>query len=150
MPICLPAPCTLPPLPPSLPPSPFAPYIAQSCGKQRQEFHWGNLLHSHTPAGARIFSLSLNLPRFAIPLLSPSICAVAWGAPCPQPRVPTPLSWLGQGCLAGDLGKPPHSLCLSFFICKTRRMTVVATSRLLWGFGEIFYSRNTSIKRHEI
>lgn len=49
--------------------------VAKTCGKRRREFHWGNLLNSHTPASARIFLLSLNLPRSVIPLLSPSICA---------------------------------------------------------------------------
>lgn len=32
--------------------------VAQMCGERRQEFHRGNLLNSHNPASARIFSLS--------------------------------------------------------------------------------------------
>lgn len=98
--------CTLPHLPLSLPN--LALPVAQTCGQRRREFHWGSLLNSHHPASARIFSLSLNLSGFVIPLLSPSICAGGLGRrPAPsRGHQHCPAAW--QGIWAS-----PHPLCAS-------------------------------------
>lgn len=128
------APRTSPPLA-SLPPSQTLSLPgAQMCGKRRREFRWGNLLDSHNPASARIFSLSLNLPRFVILLLSPSIQAAGLGRhPAPPPRAPALPAQPGHGCLAGEGGgKSSLCPCLSFFTHKKRRVTV-ATSQVVLG-----------------
>lgn len=96
--------CLPPSQTPSLP-------VAQMCGKRRRAFHWGNLLNSHNPASARIFSVSLNLPRFVIPLLSPSICACGLGrhpVPCcrRQPCQPTRVGLPGRRGVGGRANPP--------------------------------------------
>lgn len=91
----------------SLSQTPSSP-VAQTCGKRRWEFHWGNLFNSHNPASARILSLSLNLPRFVIPLLSPSICAGGLGRhPAPSCRCRHCPVGCGRAAWQGDLGKSP-------------------------------------------
>ena len=103
----------IPPPPPAcLPPSQTLSLPgAQMCGKRRREFLWGNLLPN--PASARIFSLSLNLPRFVILLLSLSIRAAGLGrhpAPrrghrhCPPSRVTA--AWRGRGVQVLPLSVP--------------------------------------------
>lgn len=59
--------------------------------------------------------------------VSLNLCRRPWEAPCPQPRAPAL-----PGCLAGDLGQPPPSLCLSFLTFKKRQM-IAATSQAVLG-----------------